>query len=480
MPSAFTFPRLITALALIFLILSGGCVNLSPDYVIPSLPEEMPVHYKEGGTGEDGTLWRPARPAVSGGNWWGLFADPVLDELMQSLTRGNQDIAAAAANLRAAAAQVTTARAMMFPVLGGPFSTDRSGSEILRASSKYSAGFQSSWELSFWNYIPGVERALAETQAAAADLAALRLLLQAELAQNYFLLRSLDSRQALYESTIGAYKRASDLALSQFRGGLATRADYDQAEAQLAGAQAQLASLKRQRAELEHGIALLCGKAAPGFSLARAPLPRSVPQIQPGLPAALLERRPDVAAAERRVAAANQQIGVARAAWFPSLTLGGNLLWQAAGWQSAALYTWSLGPGGALNIFEGGRTAAQSDAAWAQYDREVANYRQCVLTSLREVEDNLSALRYLEQEGAARTRAAAAARSALRIALSQYKGGLTTYLQVVSSQTTALSNESSVIEVQGLRLVAVVNLIKALGGGFARAEIDKPVIEARE
>jgi NodT family efflux transporter outer membrane factor (OMF) lipoprotein len=460
-------------LSLAFSILLGGCVNLSPDYVTPSLPEEMPVRYKEGGTGEE-ALWRPARPGQSVGRWWSLFADPVLDELMQGLMRGNQDIAAAAATLRVAAAQAATARSSLFPVLGGPFSTERSGSEALRASSRYSAGFQSSWEMSFWNSLPALELAKAETQAAAGDLAALRLLLQAELAQNYFQLRSLDSRQELYESTIAAYKRAADLARSQFRGGLATRADYDQAEAQLAGAQAQLAALKRQRAELEHGIALLCGKAAPGFSLERAPLPRAVPQIEPGLPAALLERRPDVAAAERRVAAANQKIGLARAAWFPSLTLGGNLLWQAAGWQSAALYTWSLGPGGALNIFEGGRTAAQSEAAWAEYDRDVANYRQCVLTALKEVEDNLSALRYLEQEGKARARAAAAARSALRIALSQYQGGLTTYLQVVSSQTTALSNESSAIEVQGLRLAAVVNLIKALGGGFARAEIDEP------
>ncbi|MDR2800244.1 MAG: efflux transporter outer membrane subunit, partial [Desulfovibrio sp.] len=454
--------KLIPALALIISILLGGCVNLSPDYAVPSLPEDMPASYKEGGSGEERAPWRPAKPVLSGGNWWSIFADPVLDGLMQNLMRGNQDIAAAVATLRMAAAQVATARSALFPVLGGPFSADRSGSEELRASSKYSAGFQPSWAISFWNYTPALESARAETQATAGDLAGLRLLLQAELAQNYFQLRSLDSQQALYESTIKAYRHASDLARSQFRGGLATRADYDQAEAQLAGAQAQLAALKRQRAELEHGIALLCGKAAPGFSLTRAGLARAVPQVQPGLPAALLERRPDVAAAERRVAAANQKIGLARAAWFPSLTLGGNLLWQAAGWQSVALYTWSMGPGGALNIFEGGRTAAQSEEAWAEYDREVANYRQCVLTALREVEDNLSALRYLEQEGEARARAAAAARSALRVALSQYQGGLTTYLQVVSSQTTALSNESSFIEVQGLRFAAVVNLIKAL------------------
>ncbi|MDR0826418.1 MAG: efflux transporter outer membrane subunit [Desulfovibrio sp.] len=475
----------------LFTLLFTGCLNLSPDYAPPDLSGGMPAAYREdtgsgngsaaqaakrtapGAANPEDKGWREARPADLGARspWWIVFSDPLLDDLMQKLGAANQNLAATAATLRVSLAQIGIARSAFFPGLGAPFSTERAGAQNKSANSSYSGGLQSSWEISFWNALPALEAAQAEAAAAAADFAALRLLLQAELAQNYFLLRSLDSRQELYESTIIAYRRAAQLTNSQFRGGMATRVDYDQAAAQLAGAEAQLAALKRQRAELEHGIALLCGQAASGFNLPRASLAGHIPRVPPGLPAALLERRPDVAAAERRVASANEEIGLARAAWFPSLTLGGDFLWKAAGWQSAALYSWSLGPGGILNIFEGGRILAQSEAARAGYDREIANYRQSVLSALKEVEDNLSALRYLEQEAAARGRAAVAARSALRIALSQYEGGLTTYLQVVSSQTTALSNESSVIEVQGLRLATVVNLIKALGGGFSREEI---------
>ncbi|MDR2605641.1 MAG: efflux transporter outer membrane subunit, partial [Desulfovibrio sp.] len=339
------------------------------------------------------------------------------------------------------------------------------------AFGRYSGGPQASWEISFWNALPAYEAAGAEAEAAAADFAAARLLMQSDLALCYVQLRTLDSRRELYESTIEAYKRAVALTDSQYRGGMVTRMDLEQARAQLADAQAQLAALERERSELEHGIAVLCGQSPSSFDLPRAPLTDRIPVLPRELPSALLRRRPDITAAERRVAAANERIGVARGAWFPAFTLSADLLWQAAEWQAAALYTWTLGPGGALNLFQGGRSLAENEAAAAAYDAEAAQYRATVLQAIKEAEDALSALRYSEREAGARAEAARAARAALGIALSQYRGGMTTYLQVVSVQTTALSNESSVIEVRGRRLAATINLVKALGGSFDAGEI---------
>ncbi|MDR1946149.1 MAG: efflux transporter outer membrane subunit [Desulfovibrio sp.] len=453
---------------ILLLGLSGACVNLSPDYAPPPLPGGMPAAYKE-----DGRQQSVPAQVPTPGRWWEIFEDPVLDNLMLRMNGANQNLAAAAAAMRGAAAASDAARSALFPIFSVPVSAPRSGGENMRAGGRYSGGLQSSWEISFWNALPAYEAAGAEAEASAADFAAARLLMQSDLALNYFQLRSLDSRRELYESTIEAYKRAAALTDSQFRGGMVTRMDLDQARAQLADAQAQLAALERQRAELEHAIAVLCGQSPSGFSLPRASTAVRVPALPTELPSALLERRPDIAAAERRVAAANKRIGIARAAWFPSFTLGADVLWQAAQWRDAALYTWTLGPSGALTLFQGGRRIADNEAAVAAYDAVAAQYRQAVLQAIREVEDALSDLRYLEREAESRATAARAARSALRIALSQYQGGLTTYLQVVSVQTTALANESSAIEVRGQRLAAAVNLVKALGGGFDAGEIQR-------
>jgi NodT family efflux transporter outer membrane factor (OMF) lipoprotein len=448
---------------------SGACADLSPDYAPPAVPGGLPARYKEDG-------WKQSEPAQvpRPGPWWKVFEDPVLDDLMARLNGANQNLAESAAVLRGAAAAADAARAALFPVFSAQASAPRSGGANMRAGGGYAGGPQSSWEISFWNALPAYKAAGAEVEAAAADFAAARLLMQSDLALCYIQLRALDSRRELYESAIEAYRRAADLTDSRYRGGMVTRMDSEQARAQLADARARLAALERQRAELEHGIAVLCGQSPSSFTLPRAPLSVRIPALPPELPSALLERRPDIFAAERRVAVANEKIGAAKAAWFPTFSLSADLLWQAAHWQAAALYTWTIGPGGALNLFQGGRSIADNEAAAAAYDAEAANYRQTVLQAIQDVEDALSDLHYLEREAVFRTEAARASRSALGIALSQYQGGMTTYLQVVSVQTTVLSNESDIIDVQGRSLAAVINLIKALGGDFGAGAGENP------
>ncbi|MDR1359961.1 MAG: TolC family protein, partial [Deltaproteobacteria bacterium] len=241
-----------------------------------------------------------------------------------------------------------------------------------------------------------------------------------------------------------------------------------QAEARLAGAESELLALERERSVLEHGIALLSGQVSSSFSLPRGRLPDSFPPIPKALPAVLLERRPDIAAAERRVAAANQGIGIARAAWLPSLVLSGSRAAETTGWGLSPLTVWSLGPGAVLSLFQGGRRLADAEAAWADYEAAVAAYRQTALAAFKDVQDNFSALDLLARQSSAERRAAAASRRALSLSLSQYQGGMTTYLQVVSAQTASLLNERALIHLEGLRFIAAVNLIKALGGGWKK------------
>ncbi|MDR2161601.1 MAG: efflux transporter outer membrane subunit [Desulfovibrio sp.] len=440
----------------------AGCVNLSPDYAVPDLGQPLPPAFKEG--------WKTADPADERerGPWWRAFADPDLNRLMDYLEAGNQDIAQAAANLRSARTRIMAARAAFFPGVSLPASYTRSGREGGPITSSASAGISAQWEISFWNSLPALEAARADAQAAAADFATLRLSAQAELAQSYFQLRALDEQEALYESTLRAYARALRLTRNQYRGGIITPADVAQAEARLAGAESELLAVRRDRATLEHGIALLCGQVPAAFSLAHGRLSAALPAIPAVLPAALLERRPDIAAAERRVAAANQRIGIARAAWFPTLSLSGSRSAEAAGWALSPLTVWSLGPGAALSLFQGGRRLADNEAARADYEASVAAYRQTVLTAFAEVEDLLSALDLLAGQAKAERRAAEAARRALNLALSQYEGGMTTYLQVVSAQATLLLNERNVILLEGRRLASAVGLIKALGGGWEK------------
>ena len=443
----------------------GGCFNFSPKYGVPDLQQPIPQEYKE----EAG--WKTAAPAdaLDKGPWWELFGDAELNRLMADLNIANQDIARAAATLRRARSQITAARAALLPGVSLPASYTRS-SRGAGITSGYSVGISAEWEISFWNSLPALEAAKAEAEATAADYATMQLSSQAELAQAYFDLRTLDVRIALFDTTIATYTRALRLTQSQYQGGIVTRTDVAQAETQLAQAEADRLALLRQRAEFEHAIAILTGRIPAAFSLAPGTLTAVVPAVPVGLPSTLLERRPDIAAAERRVAVANQQIGIARAAWFPTFSLGGSRSLEAVGWHAAPLTVWSMGPSAALSLFEGGKRLADSDAAWADYEGSVADYRQAALQAFKDVEDGLSALGYLAQEAEAQRRAVESARTTLRLAMAQYQGGLTTYLQVVSAQTTALNNESAAIQVQGQRLIEAVNLIKALGGGWRGLE----------
>ncbi|MDL2315751.1 efflux transporter outer membrane subunit [Desulfovibrio sp. OttesenSCG-928-A18] len=455
-------------LSLLACLTLTGCFNLSPGYIDPGLHTPMAVEYKE----DQGWTSARALAALDRGTWWEIFEDPSLNALVAKANSANQNIAVAAANLRQARAQIVVARSALFPGVSLPASLSRSGGENRGPGSNWSYGLSAQWEISFWNALPALESAKAMAQASAADLAAMRLAVQAELAQAYFQLRALDSQRSLYDSTIKAYREAVRLTNSQFRGGMVTRADVAQAEAQLAQAEAQLAAVERQRAQTEHAVAILTGQMPSSFSLERADLQARVPQIPTAIPGTLLERRPDIAAAERRVAAANQQIGLARAAWFPSLSLGASILEEGTAWLGASLYSWSVGPSAALELFQGGRRLAESDAARAAYDADVAAYRQAVLEAVKDVEDNLAALRLLEKEAEAQDRAVRASREALRLSMSQYRGGMVTYLQVVNNQATVLSNERNAIDITGQKLNAAVGLVKALGGGWQKNDIE--------
>jgi NodT family efflux transporter outer membrane factor (OMF) lipoprotein len=331
------------------------------------------------------------------------------------------------------------------------------------------------WEADLWGRLRrAVESGEASAQASAADLAAARLSAQAELASNYFQLRILDAQKQLLEDTVAAFQKSLDLTKNRYDAGVAAKVDLVQAETQLRSTQAQAIDTGVQRAQLEHAIAILIGKAPAGFSIAPAPLAVAMPRVPAGLPSELLERRPDVAAAERRVAAANAQIGVAKAAYFPSLTLSasyGSRSADASQWFTVPSRFWSIGPALAQSIFDAGLRRAQTEQAIADYDATVAGYRQAVLAGFQEVEDNLAALRILGEEAEVQEEAVRAARESVLLTTNQYKAGIVSYINVVTVQTTQLNNERTAVGILGRRLVAAVTLVKALGGGWSAAEI---------
>jgi NodT family efflux transporter outer membrane factor (OMF) lipoprotein len=319
-----------------------------------------------------------------------------------------------------------------------------------------------------------VEAGEANWQASAAQLEAARLSARAALAQNYFALRVADSTKRLLEETVQGYQRSLELTRNRYQAGVVPRVDVVQAEVQVKSTQAQLIDLRVERAQLEHAIALLVGDVPMNFALSPNILAIKMPQVPIALPAELLERRPDVAAAERTMAAANAQIGVAKAAYFPSLTLSASTGFRAtsiANLISAPSRFWSLGAAAAEGLFDGGLRSALSEQAVAAYDAQVATYRQAVLTGFQEVEDNLAALRILEEEAALQDEVVQAARHAVELTTNQYQAGVVSYLNVITAQTTAYSNERAAVNVLGRRLTASVGLIRALGGGWSAAEL---------
>ncbi|MHB9074397.1 MAG: efflux transporter outer membrane subunit [Desulfobaccales bacterium] len=490
-------PGRLALAAIIWLLLFTGC-TVGPDYVKP--PTAAPEAYKENAG------WKVAQPKdeLPRGAWWEVYNDPKLNALVAQVDINNQNIAAAEANFRQALALIRVARAGYLPtVTGGPSWSRFKRSENIGSAntnlagasnttggpgnvggigtfpgatlSDYLLSFDAAWELDIWGKVRrSVESSKASAQAIAANLEVARLSAQATLAQNYFLLRAIDSQKQLFDNTVAAYQKILDLTKNRYAVGVASKGDVMQAETQVKSTKAQAIDLGVQRSQLEHAIAVLLGKPASTFSIPVAPLTMKVPPIPAGVPSELLERRPDIAAAERNMAAANAQIGVAIAAYYPSITLsatGGFEASTAPLWFTWPSRFWSLGAAAAQTIFQGGALVAQTDAARAAYDSNVAAYRQTVLTGFQEVEDNLAALRILEQENRVQDEAVKAAQASLTVSTNQYRAGTINHLDLLVVETVALTNERTAITILGSRMSASVLLVKALGGGWKASEI---------
>lgn len=445
--------------------------TVGPDYVKPAV--EVPAAFKE--------AWKPAEPAdeVPRGQWWRVFADAELDALEAQLETDSLSLKLAEAQYRQARALARGAEAALYPSLGVAAAATRAQSagtatQAGALSSRYALNVTAAWEADLWGGIRYAVEAGRETaEASAGDLAAARLSLQAELAQAWFQLRALDAQKKILDDSVAAYGKSLEMTKNRYAAGVAGSADVAQAEAQFHATRAQALDVGVARAQTEHAIAILLGKAPSAFSAAARPLqasPPAHPAIPAGLPSKLLERRPDVAAAERRAAAANAQIGVARAAFFPTLSLSASAGWQGnalGGLIAASNRVWTLGPALAATLFDGGARAAREDQAVAAFDAASASYRQTVLTALKEAEDSLAALAILEKEADIQSAAVAAAAKSLTIARNQYQAGTVPYLNVLSAQTTLLAAEKTASDLQSRRLAAAVQLIKALGGGWA-------------
>jgi len=466
---------------LLLVLLLAGC-TVGPKYVKPSVPTTPAYKEEAPGSFKESDQWQPARPGdqTSRGNWWEIFGDPELNQLEEQIAGSNQNLKVAEAHFREARAAIRFNRASQFPTI----STSPSASYV--KSSDYSPNFPSkiqqsskgdfvlpfdlSYELDLWGRVRrSVAAAREEAQATAADYETAKLSLEAELAMDYFELRSADAQKQLLDDTVKAYTDNLQLTLNRFKGGVSPKADVAQAQTQLDTTRVQDTDVTVQRAQFEHAIAILIGKPPAKFSLATAPLNYQPPSTPIGLPSELLQRRPDVAAAERRVAEANQQIGIARAAYFPTVTLGGTAGFagsQGSNWFGWPSGFWAVGPALAETLFDAGRRRATSESARANYDAAVATYRQTSLTAFQEVEDNVAALRILENETQQQQQAVASSQESLQLFTNRYKGGVDTYLQVITAQTIELANERNAIDILRRRLDASVLLVKALGGGW--------------
>jgi NodT family efflux transporter outer membrane factor (OMF) lipoprotein len=460
-----------TYLILVLTITLAGCA-VGPNHTRPVTP--MPDAWKAD------REWREGRPADDKlrGAWWERFGDATLSGLVARIDVANESLRVAEANLRRAQALSAQAQAGLFPTISANAQGTRSRSPSLpnrptttsAPVTTYNVNASASWEPDLWGRVRrSIESSEASAQAGVADLANVRLAQQTALAQNYLALRIVDSQRELLEDTVAGYERSLTLTTNQYNAGVVSKADVVQAQTQLKSTQAQLIDLGVRRAQLEHAIAIVVGEPPARFSIARTPASTDVPPIPVEVPSALLERRPDIAAAERRVAAANAQIGVAQAAFFPALTLSGARGYQSTSWArlfDAPAQFWSLGPQLAQVLFDGGLRKAVKAEAQAGWEADVATYRQTVLTAFAEVEDNLAALRVLEEEAQVQREALEAARQSLAIVSNQYKAGIVSFLNVIVAQQTALANERTAVELLGRRLDATVQLVRALGGGW--------------
>jgi NodT family efflux transporter outer membrane factor (OMF) lipoprotein len=461
----------------VVLLESSGCA-VGPKYHTPRV--QVPPAYKEA------SGWKAAQPNEQnlGGNWWEIFQDPQLNALELEVNVSNQ-------NLKAAEAQYTQARALLryyranyYPLITGGAAAARTRISNNEPPTKSYDGvtyndFQIPLELSYevdvWGRVrKTVESQRSQAQASAADLATVNLSLHAQLAEFYFLARSLDAQEQLLNSTVTQYEQALQLTESRFQGGIDSEVEVQEANTQLETTRAEAIDVGVLRAQYEHAIATLIGKPASSFSLPPLPLTSPPPSIPLALPSELLERRPDIAAAERLMAAANAQIGVAKAAYYPTISLS-----AGGGFESGVITTllsgpstlWSVGASAVAPIFDAGQRRANLDEAWAAYDETVANYRETVLTGFQQVEDNLAALRILEKEAATQQRAVLASQKSLELSLTRYRGGVTSYLEVTVAQSAALADEVAAVDILGRRMTSAVLLVQALGGGWDRSAL---------
>jgi NodT family efflux transporter outer membrane factor (OMF) lipoprotein len=457
---------------------------VGPDYKAPP-PVATPAVFKEL-QGKESGFWHKAVPqdAALRGKWWEVFGDPELDALEDQVTAANQDLKVAEANFRQARALIGVQQANQLPVLSvAPSITSLRDSEHTpyfpttprTPKGEYELPFDLSYELDLWGQIRReVTAAREQAQASAGDLATAALSLHAELAIDWVELRSADAQQKLLTDTVAAFADALKLTEDRLAGGGASEADVAQARTQLQTTEVQATDIAVTRAQYEHAIAVLVGKPPGDFSLPVRPIDLAPPAVPVGVPSELLQRRPDIAAAERRVAAANEQIGIAEAAFYPALTLsatGGFIGTSLVNWFQWENVAWSVGGQLAQPIFDAGLRRSESAATVASYEANVASYRSTTLTAFQQVEDNLAALRILEREQDQQRQAVASAQNALQIFTNRYVGGVDTYLNVVIAQQTALANERNDIDILRRRLEADVLLVKALGGGWSTAEL---------
>ena len=453
------------------LVAVAGC-NLAPPYERPSAP--APAAFKEAPAAD--STWFPAAPAdeLERGPWWELFGDPVLSGLVAQVEVSNQNVAAAVAAYAQAEALVKEQRATLFPSLNVDVGATRLGGKQQPTASTFHGTLNASWEPDIWGALRlGVSGAQASAQASAADLAAAKLSAQAALATDYFALREADNEIQLLTAAVDAYSKALRITRNQYDVGIAQRTDVLQAQTQLETTQANLVAMVGQRARLEHAIAILIGKPPADVSVAVAPWDAKVPAIPRAVPSALLQRRPDIAAAERQVAAANAQIGIQRAAYFPNIGLSAAVGPASASLPrlfSASSLIWSLGLDAAQVVFDAGAIAARVEAAGAARDVAIANYRQTVLTAFQAVEDQLSTIRSLAEQEANRRAASADADRTEQLTLNQYLQGQIPYTTVVTAQVTALNAREALSQLMSSRQAAAIALIAALGGGWQPPE----------
>jgi len=463
------------------LLLSASACTPGPKYAKPTVP--TPSAYKELAPSEAGpqSKWKASQPQdqVIREKWWEIFNDPKLNLLEERVDISNQNLKIAEAQFRQARDLIRINRSGLYPkVSAGPYITGEQYSKNApnagplygKTQGDFVLPFDLSYEVDAWGRIHlTVQAATASAQASAADLETARLSIHAELAADYFALRGLDAQKQLLDSTVVAYQKALDLTTNRYNGGLAAKVEVAQAATQLETTQAQAIDVGVQRAQFEHAIAALVGQPASTFSIPVSPLDTPPPKIPAGVPSDLLQRRPDIAAAERRVAAANAEIGVAKTAFYPTLTLS-----AAAGLEGSSIVNWfawpsrffAVGPTLLETLYDAGRRHAYTDQAWAAYDANVASYRQNVLTAFQQVEDNLAGLRILDEESKKQSQAVQSAELSLALSTNRYKGGLVTYLEVITAQSAALSNERTAVDLLTRRMNSTVLLIKALGGGW--------------